>query len=102
MKKVLLTAILSASLLVPSLALADGAKLFKAKGCAACHGADGTKTNKMIPQIKGLPATQIAQDLKNYRGGIKKGPMSKMMMGKKIKGLTDTEIDAIAAWLGGK
>ena len=41
---------------------ADGAALYKSKGCAACHGADGAGKPPKIPALKGtsLSDAQIA------------------------------------------
>jgi cytochrome c553 len=41
---------------------ADGAALYKSKGCAGCHGADGSGKAPKIPALKGtsLSEEQIA------------------------------------------
>ncbi|MBV9088041.1 MAG: cytochrome c [Acidobacteriaceae bacterium] len=38
---------------------ADGAALYKSKGCAGCHGADGAGKPPKIPALKG---TSLSQD----------------------------------------
>ena len=86
MKKIIL------SVLVASVTLfaADGAPIYKSgmllppqpaviyeKECSSCHGKNGTQTSFdgsaeiSYAKITGLNADSLAQELKEYRGGIK-------------------------------
>ena len=99
MKKVSLILSLFAALLMPGMLFADGAALYKSKGCMVCHGGKGEKKQGAIPRVAGLPAEKLATALKGYRDGTIKTPMAKMMRNKKVQSLTDQEIEQIAAWL---
>ncbi len=67
--------------------------------CAACHGANGEGAG-MFPKLAGTPADKIADLLKKYRAGETVGANT-AMMAPNAKALTDTDIDNLAAYIGG-
>jgi len=82
------------------LGAADGAALFKK--CAACHGIKGEKPALgKSGIIAGRDAASITKDLKGYKAGTtnKKG-MGALMKGQ-IASYSDTDIDAVAAYIAG-
>ena len=74
----------------------DGAAIYKAK-CAMCHGPTGTPSAGMAkamgikpvsdPSIQALTLAQIAATVKNGKGKMKP-----------VAGLTDPQIQAVAAY----
>jgi len=82
--------------------------------CAKCHGDNGKETSfKGSPrltyvQIAGLDAEKVANDLKEYRGGVKSKdyqPLNKYGYGALMKSVTKDlswdEIDAVAKYVNG-
>jgi len=82
--------------------------------CAKCHGDKGQETSfKGSPrltyvQIAGLDAEKVAEDLKEYRGGVKSKdyqPLNKYGYGALMKSVTKDlswdEIDAVAKYVNG-
>jgi cytochrome c553 len=62
--------------------------------CAACHGADGKATAPIYPNLAGQYANYLEHALKEYRSGKRKNPI----MGAQAAGLTDDDIEALAAY----
>ncbi len=96
MKKIALT------LLVASISLmaADGAALYKK--CAGCHGADGSKValGKSLA-INTLDAATVEADLIGYKAGtLNNHGMGALMKGQ-VASLSDDDIKALAAYVGG-
>ena len=86
--------------MTPMVALADGKALYKSKGCAVCHGADGTKKSGMIPKVAGLDAAATAQKLADYQAKkIKSRTAGMMSNNPKVKSLKPEEMKAIADYL---
>ena len=86
MKKIILTALVAGVTLLS----AEGTPMYKSgmllppqpaviyeKECASCHGKDGKQTSFSgsskisYAKITGLNADELAQELKEYRGGVK-------------------------------
>jgi cytochrome c553 len=65
-----------------------------AKNCAACHGETGTSTNPAWPNVAGQKTDYLVNVLKAFRGGIRKDPM----MAGVVRGLSDTDINNLAAF----
>lgn len=78
---------------------AGDAKAGKAKSalCAACHGADGTSTNDIWPNLKGQKNGYLVKQIKAFRDGTRNDPMMAPM----VKSLTDEDIDNLAAYFSG-
>ena len=85
-----------------------------AKECAHCHGKDGKDTSfagssrLSYAVIAGMDAAKVAQDLKEYRGGIKSKdyqPLNKYgygaIMRSATRDLSWEEIDAVAKYVNG-
>ncbi len=92
---------------------ARGDLIFKNE-CSQCHGANGKETSyKGAPkvsysQIAGLDTEKVANDLKEYRGGVKSKdyqPLNKYGYGALMKSVTKDlswdEIDAVAKYVNG-
>lgn len=62
--------------------------------CANCHGTEGRKAGD-IPPIAGLPAKIIVGKLNDYRADKVPGAT---VMPRLVKGLTDEDIQAVAAY----
>ena len=63
--------------------------------CAACHGRDGRSPGS-IPPLAGMDAGTLGQLLREYRDG----ELEATVMDRIARGLTDSEIDAVAAHYG--
>ncbi|RME34685.1 MAG: cytochrome c [Gammaproteobacteria bacterium] len=100
MKKVLSVAILGLGLGIGTTALAaDGAELYKSKGCVSCHGEGGTKPiAPNFPKIAGQNEAYLLQQMKDIKSGARANGQSAMMKGI-VAGVSDEEMAAIAKWL---
>ncbi len=77
-------------------ALAGDAEAGKAKSasCAACHGADGASSNDIWPNLKGQKNGYLVKQIKAFRDGDRSDPMMSPM----AAGLSDEDIDNLAAY----
>jgi cytochrome c553 len=66
-----------------------------AASCSGCHAAD-PKVETRVPRIAGRPPAEIVAAMEAFRSGQKPATV----MDRIAKGFTDTEIRAIAEWLG--
>ncbi|MDP4530436.1 c-type cytochrome [Alkalimonas delamerensis] len=66
----------------------------RARSCAACHGPQGISRNRMYPSIAGLPSERMSELLEAYRNGDKSNPL----MSPQARGLSDQDIEALAAY----
>jgi cytochrome c553 len=80
-------------------ALAGDAAAGKAKSmtCSACHGANGIAQIPMYPNIAGQKEQYLVLQLKAFRDGQRKN----MVMSPMAAGLSDTDIDNLAAYYAG-
>ncbi len=77
----------------------DGAALYTAKGCAACHGPDGRKTLLPVyPKIAGLPVQYAFNQIMDIKSGARSNGQSAVMKGI-VMGVDDKDLKAIAEWL---
>ena len=78
---------------------ADGAALYTAKGCAACHGADAkTPIMPMYPKIAGQSKVYAAQQMQDIKSGKRNNGQTAVMKGI-MAGVSDDEITALADYL---
>jgi cytochrome c len=78
---------------------ADGKELYTAKGCSACHGADGkTPIAPPYPKVVGQSKEYTEQQLKDIKSGARSNGQSAVMKGI-MAGVSDEEITAIAEYL---
>ena len=96
MKKITLLAILALSF---SAHANKGAKLFKSKGCVACHGEAGKKpTLNSYPKLNGQNKAYLIQQMKDIKSGKRNNGQSAQM--KAIMGnVSAKDIKAIAKYL---
>ena len=62
--------------------------------CQTCHGADGRSNVPMYPHLAGQYRDYLAQALREYRSGARKNPT----MNQQAKGLSDAQIEGLAAY----
>lgn len=62
--------------------------------CMACHGESGLSGTSQYPNIKGQKAMYIAEQLRAYRAGSRLN----VLMQSQAAGLTDRQIEALAAY----
>ena len=62
--------------------------------CAACHGANGASTNPAWPSLAGQQKDYMVAALKAYKAGTRKNEM----MSGIAKGLSDADMEALAAF----
>lgn len=88
-----------AMVLISTHTVAADADAGKAKSatCASCHGADGLSTNDLWPNLKGQKNGYLVKQMKAFRDGQRTDPMMSPM----AKGLTDEDIDNLAAYYSG-
>ena len=70
--------------------------MYRAKGCAACHGQDGNSANAEYPRLAGQHRDYLAKVLRDYKSGARKNPI----MGGMTAALTKDDIDNVAAYYG--
>ncbi|HKT32283.1 MAG TPA: cytochrome c [Gammaproteobacteria bacterium] len=73
---------------------AAGQKLYSAT-CIACHGQNGISIAPIYPNIAGQKDQYLIAQLKAFRDGTRVNPIMSPM----AKGLTDTDIANLAAYL---
>lgn len=67
----------------------------KSQTCQACHGADGNGVgDPQYPIIAGQYAQYLVHSLKGYRDGKRNNPIMKGF----AEGLSDEDIENLAAW----
>lgn len=78
----------------------DGAALFVAKTCSACHGADASSPIMPIyPRLAGQNPQYLMQQLRDIKSGARDHGQTMLMKGI-MAGVSDDEIKTIAEWLG--
>ena len=99
MNKKITILITSSLLFFGANAIAGDAAAGKVKSatCVACHGADGTSSSDIWPNLKGQKSGYLVKQIKAFRDGVRKDPMMSPM----AAGLTDEDIDNLAAYYSG-
>jgi cytochrome c len=93
------TAIAMAGFMANSAMAEDGAALYTAKGCMACHGADGkAPIMPQYPKLAGQNKEYLVAQMKDIKSGARANGMS-MVMKPMVASVSDQELDAIAAYL---
>jgi cytochrome c553 len=65
-----------------------------AAGCAACHGGNGISTAPMWPNLAGQKAQYTVIQLKAFKSGERKNAIMQGI----ASGLSDTDMDNVAAY----
>jgi cytochrome c len=91
-------ALLGSLLMSSQVGAADGSALFKAKGCAGCHGP--TAMGAVGPRLAGIQAPYLFDQFKLIRDKKRTSGKSGMMAGA-VKNVTNDEAKAITDYLGG-
>lgn len=100
-KSTLIAAAIGVSLvgLSGTAAAADGAALYKAKTCIACHGADGkAPILPTYPKLAGQNAQYIVNQMKDIKSGARNNGQTAAMKGI-MHLVSEEEMTAIAEWL---
>ena len=66
--------------------------------CRLCHGAEGEASSTIYPRLAGQNRNYLVKQLKNFRDGTRKSDT----MNEMAKGLTDTQIEALAEYFSSK
>jgi cytochrome c553 len=66
----------------------------KSGTCVACHGPTGQSPNDLWPNLAGQKPGYLVKQMKAFRDGARADPMMSPM----AKGLTDADIDNLAAF----
>jgi cytochrome c553 len=66
----------------------------KAQPCAVCHGPVGVSSAPDAPNLAGQPAMYLSAQLRAFRSGDRRHEVMNVI----AKPLTDSDIDALAAW----
>lgn len=78
-----------------------GAALYQAKGCTACHGAEGrAPIMSTYPKVAGLPEQYTLNQLKDIKSGARSNGQSAAMKGI-MAAVTEDDMKVLAGWLGG-
>lgn len=72
----------------------------KSDRCAACHGAEGKAVIPIYPNLAGQNAPWLVQALQAYKSGARSGGQAEMMKAF-VAGLSDEDIDDLAAYYAG-
>ena len=95
---------LSASLIMAmtgSAMAADGAALYTAKGCTACHGADAkSPIMPAYPKIAGQGKEYIIQQMTDIKSGARNNGQTAAMKGI-MASVSEDEIKTLAEYLSG-
>lgn len=99
MMRLSLIAALVALVATPAFAADDGAKPpAKVAICGACHGTDGIAKLGMYPNLAGQYDNYIKQALHAYKSGERQNAI----MNAQAAGLSDKDIDELAAWFSSR
>lgn len=66
----------------------------RARSCAACHGPQGISRQALYPSLAGQPAEQLTKAMQEFRDGTRKNAL----MSPQARGLTDADIELLAAF----
>jgi len=78
---------------------ADGAEVYIAKACAACHGTDAnTPIMPIYPKLAGQNAEYLAQQLQDIKSGARNNGQSIIMKGI-MAGVSDEEIAVLSTYI---
>ena len=91
-------AVVAIPMMFSTAAVADGAALFKAKGCAGCHAPNAM--GAIGPRLAGQQEKYVAEQFKLIRDGKRASGKAGMMKGA-VSAVTDAEADQIAAYVAG-
>lgn len=91
MRKLILAAVLTG---LTTTATAQTKIEVLARTCNACHGVGGVSAGASMPSIGGLPKEYLKRVMKQW----KYGERSAITMNRIVKGFSDDEIDALAAY----
>jgi len=95
----LVTASILLAAIPSSVFAADGAALYKAKTCIACHGADAqTPIMPTYPKLAGQSAGYALQQMKDIKSGARNNGMTAAMKGV-MHLVSDEEMAALADYL---
>jgi len=73
-----------------------GKSAYAAKGCIGCHGAGGVSAVPTYPSLKGRDAAFVKENLTNLRSGKRVSAVMNAMSA----GLSDADIENLAAYIG--
>jgi cytochrome c553 len=79
---------------LPSLAGDIEAGKAKSVMCAACHGPAGISVSPLWPNLAGQKEAYLVKQIKAFKSGERKDPSMAPM----VAGLTDADIDNLAAY----
>ncbi len=98
MKKIVLSlALITASGITPAMAGDAGAGKVKSASCNTCHGENGISTSPTVPNLAGQKEAYLVMATKAYKTGARKNAMMEALVG----GLSDADIEDIAAYYAG-
>lgn len=98
MKKIIFSLVLTLGMLTNANAAGDSqAGQSKAAMCSSCHGANGIGTTGMFPNLAGQHADYIVKQLKAFKSGSR----ANAMMAPMATGLSDQDMEDIAAYFAG-
>jgi cytochrome c553 len=87
------------ALAAPAAPASEGASLYAAKGCIACHGADANSPiMPAYPKLGGLPSAYTLNQLKDIKSGARNNGQTAAMKGI-MASVSDAEMKVLADWL---
>ena len=99
MKTILSLFLAGFALAFSGVSLASNAEAGKSKSsiCGSCHGANGISSSPTVPNLAGQQEAYLAKATKDYRDGKRKDPIMESL----VKGLSNADIDDLAAFYSG-
>lgn len=94
LQSLILSFLLVVSFTTPVLAADVAAGEQKASSCAGCHGQKGNSSNAQWPNLAAQQSTYLVNQLKAFKAGDRVNPMMQPM----AAGLTDDDINNLAAF----
>jgi len=94
MKKSTLLLLTLTTFSLPSLAGDVAAGKAKSAVCSACHGPEGIGMSPLWPNLAGQKEAYLVKQIKAFKSGERKDPTMAPM----VAGLTDADIDNLAAY----
>ncbi|MCW8905470.1 c-type cytochrome, partial [Sedimenticola sp.] len=95
------TAAAAAPMAAPAAPADPAEALYTAKGCTACHGAQGkAPIMSTYPKVAALPEQYILNQLKDIKSGARSNGQSAVMKGI-MAAVSEEDMKVLAAWLSG-